>query len=649
VPSMVVGVMPAGFRFPLTAEVWQPLSLLPGLAAARRDERSLTVTGRLAESVTLQQASSDFRAIAERLAREHPDTNRGIKVTMAPPMDAIRRSVTPMLMTLMGAVGFLLIIACANVANLLLARAATRSREIAIRASLGATRWRLVRQLFLESVLLASLAGVLGLLLSVYGVRYFGVAFDVIEISAPDRVMTPYWVDLVMDRRVFAFVAALCLGTSLMFGMAPALHVSKTDVNDVLKDSGPNAAGSRRTRRWTSALMVVELTLTLILLTGAGLLVRGFVSHYRTNLVIDQTNLVTGRVALPIQKYRTLEQQRRFLELLESRLASDSALASAAISSDVPLVSMGGVSRQLSIDGRSQTGGQAPPVVSYVRTGNRYFETLGLPVVQGRRFATDETAAGRAVAIVNQRFATLFLAGADPLGRRIRLDLPNPAAAGAVAPWFTIVGVIQTLPQFGPAQVSPEAMVFVPFLADPGPTRFVSLLVRGKSGPAETVPLIREDLRTLDPDLPLFAVQTLDDMVARTRYPTRIIGSLFGLLALIALVLASVGLFALTSYGVAQRTHEIGIRMALGAEPAQVAWLFVRRTLVQLVLGLTLGLAGALAIGQLLRAFLVGVGARDPVTLASVVGLLSVVSLTAAFLPARRATRLDPMIALRHE
>jgi putative ABC transport system permease protein len=452
-----------------------------------------------------------------------------------------------------------------------------------------------------------------------------------------------------MDRRVFAFVAGLCLGTSLMFGMAPALHVSKTDVNDVLKDSGPNAAGSRRTRRWTSALMVVELTLTLILLTGAGLLVRGFVSHYRTNLVIDQTNLVTGRVALPIQKYRTLEQQRRFVEHLESRLVSDSALASAAISSDVPLVSMGGVSRQLSIDGRSQRGGQTPPAVSYVRIGNRYFETLGLPVVQGRRFETDETAAGRAVAIVNQRFATLFFAGADPLGRRIRLDLPNSAAAGALAPWFTIVGVIQTLPQFGPAQVSPEAMVFVPFLADPGPMRFLSLLVRGKSGPAETVPLIREDLRTLDPDLPLFAVQTLDDMVARTRYPTRIIGSLFGLLALIALVLASVGLFALTAYGVAQRTHEIGIRMALGAQAAQVAWLFVRRTLLQLVLGLTLGLAGALAIGQLLQAFLVGVGARDPVTLASVVVLLSVVSLAASFLPARRASRLDPMVALRHE
>jgi putative ABC transport system permease protein len=648
VPSVVVGIMPDGFRFPMTAEVWQPLQLSPGLLAARRDARTLNVTGRLAHSVTMEQARSDLQSIVERLARDYPDTNRGIKVTIAPPMEALRRGARPFLMTLMGAVGFVLLIACANVANLLLARAATRSREIAIRASLGATRWRIVRQLLLESVLLASLAGVLGLILSVYGVRYFGVAFDVMEVAAPDRAVTPYWVDLTMDGRVFAFVAALCLGTSLVFGLAPALHVSKTDINEVLKDSGPSAAGSVRARRWTGALMILELTLTLILLTGSGLLVRSFVARYRTDLVIDTTNLVTGRLALPAQQYRTPEEQRNFVARLDERLASNPALAAAAIASDVPLVSAGGAVRRLSIDGRPAAAGETLPQVSYVRVGAHYFETLGLRLVQGRGFTEADAAAGLVQAIVNQRFATMFFSGEDAVGRRIRLEAASPPQ-GAPAPWFTIVGVAPTLPQSAPAEVSPVPVVYVPFRAEPGPMRFVTVLARGRSGPATTLPVVREDIRALDPDLPLFAAQTLDDVVGRTRFPTRSIGALFGLLAINALVLASVGLFALTAHAVAQRTHEIGIRMALGARAAQVAWLFLRRTLGHLSVGLTLGLAGALAAGPLLGGFLGSVSPRDPLTLGCVVALLLAVSLVAAFLPARRAARLDPVVALRHE
>jgi predicted permease len=647
VPSTVVGVMPDGFRFPMTAEVWQPLSLLPGLAAATRDARTLNVTGRLADSVTLEQAVADLQATADRLARDYPDTNRSIRVTIAPPMEAIRRTAKPFLMTLMGAVGFVLLIACANVANLLLARAATRSREIAIRASLGATRWRIVRQLVIESVLLAAIAGVLGLILSVYGVRYFGVAFDAMEVGAPDQAVTPYWVDLTMDGRVFAFVAALCIGSSIVFGLAPALHVSKTDVNDVLKEGGRSAAGSLRARRWTGALMVFELALTLVLLTGAGLLLRSFVAHSRTNLVIDTTNVFTGRLALPMRKYPTPTQQKAFAEGLDRRLTSNPAMAAATVASDVPFVSLGGSARQLSIDGRPPIGGERPPGVSYIRVGGRYFETLGLRLVKGRTFTEADQATGRAQAIVNERFATLFFPDGDPLGRRIRLE--SPEAPGAPPPWFTIIGVARTLPQFAPTELAPEALVYVPFRAEPGPMRFVSVIVRGRSGPATTLPLLREDVRALDPDLPLFAIQTLDDMVARTRYPNRMIGSLFGLLALSALVLASVGLFGLTAHGVAQRTHEIGIRMALGARAAQVAWLFLRRTLVHLSVGLTLGLAGALAIGRLLGSFLGNVSPTDPLTLGSVVALLIAVALLASFLPARRAARLNPVAALRHE
>jgi predicted permease len=649
VPTIVVGVMPAAFRFPGTAEAWQPLSLMPGLASAKRDARTLNITGRLADTVTLDHARAELTAIADHLAVEHPTTNRNVGVTIAPPLESIRRSLKPILMTLLGAVAFLLLIACANVANMLLARATTRSRELAIRASLGATRWRIVRQLLLESVVLASIAGILGLILAVWGVRYFGVGFNVRDFSAPDRAAAPYWVDLTMDARVFAFVATICLGTSIFFGLAPAVHVSKTDVIDALKQSGHTIVSGARARRWAGSLMVFELTLTLILLSGAGLLVRSFVSQYRTELVIDPTNFVTARLALSGQRYATLEAQRAFVERLQSRLGTDTALAAATIASDVPLVSLGGISRQLTIEGRPQSSEQARPAVSYITVGDRYLETLGLRLTRGRAFTADETAAGRAVAIVNQRFATLFFSDSEPIGRRVRLDPPEPGAVDASPPWFTIVGVTQTLPQFMAPQFAPEPVVIVPVLADSGPIRFVSMLVRGRSGTREAVDRLRHDVSALDADLPVFAVQTMDDMVARTRDPVRVIGSLFALLALNALLVASVGLFALTAHSVAQRTPEIGVRLALGARRAQVTWLFVRRTLGQLALGLTLGLAGALSVGRLLGAYLEGVSPRDPVTLASVVTLLIVVSLIASFLPALRAAGVDPATALRHE
>jgi putative ABC transport system permease protein len=646
VPATVVGVMPPGFRFPMTVEVWQPLALLPNLAAATRENRFLNVTGRLADSVTMEQARSDLAGIAERLGREHPDTNQDIRPTLAPPMAVVRQSAKPFLMTLMGAVGFVLLIGCTNVATLLLARALTRAREIAIRASIGATRWRLVRQLLVESLLLAAIAGAVGLILSIYGVRYFGVAFDAFEIGAPDRSATPYWVDLSMDWRVFAFVAALCLGTSILFGLVPALHVSKTNVQHILKDGTPGAAGSRHARRWTDVFMVLELALTLVLLTPAGLLVRSFVAQYRTDLILDTTNLFTGRLALPSKTYRTSAQQQAFVERLDQRLAADPALASVAIATDVPFASLGGSVRQLSIDGQSPASGQAMPAVSAIRVGRRYFETLGLRLVQGRAFADTDAAAGATQAIVNQRFATRFFPGDDPIGRRIRLGTPD--TPDDTAPWLTIIGVTPTLPQFMPAELSPEPVVYVPLRAEPRPVGLVSLLVRGRSGPGATTPHVREDLRALNPDLPLFAIQTMDDVVSRTRYSTRMIGSLFALLALIALVLATVGLSALSAHGATQRTKEMGIRQALGARATQVTWLLVRQALQQLAIGLPLGLAGALAVGQLLRAFL-RTGPRDPWTLVSVTLLLVVVSLTASVWPAWRAARIDPATALRRE
>jgi putative ABC transport system permease protein len=653
IPSIIVGVMPKRFSYPGTAEVWQPLALMPGIVTATRDARNLNVLGRLKESVTADQARADLNAIAGQIAQDHPDSNRGITATVTVPLESMRRSIQPMLLTLMGAVGFVLLIACANMANLLLARAAQRAREMAIRSSLGATRWRIVRQLLIESLLLATAAGAVGLFLSMYGVRYFGVAFDAMETGAPDRAATPYWIDLSMDATIFAFVAALCLGTTLLFGLAPALHVSKAHLNDVLKQSGQSTSGSLRARRWSGALMVVEIALTIVLLTGAGLAVRSFLALYTTNLVIDTAHLYTARMTLPIQKYSAVEQRKTFLDRLDERLAANPVFEAATVASDIPLASLGGSMRQLSIDGRSNIGGGRPPTVMYVYVGARYFETLGLRAFQGRTLLPEDGDSGREAAVVNQRFAEMFFGSGDPIGRRIRLAAPAaPGLPPDIGPWLTIVGVTPTLPQFGPGQEAGSPMVFASARSEPIPGRFVSIIVRGRTaatGLSTIVPILREDVRAIDADLPLYFFQSFDDVVARTRYPHRLIGSLFGLLALIALVLACVGLYALTAYAVTRRTQEIGVRMALGARKLQVVWLLLRGTLVQLAIGVPIGVGGALGVGQLLPGFLVRTGARDPVTLGSIVALLVLVSLAACFVPARRAARVDPAVALRYE
>ncbi|OLD13603.1 MAG: hypothetical protein AUJ01_14945, partial [Acidobacteria bacterium 13_1_40CM_3_65_5] len=645
ITSVVIGVMPRDFRFPMTAQAWQPLASMPGVSTARRDARTIGVTARLRPGVTIEQARSELTTIAERLARDYPDTNQGITATAAPPLENMRRFATPMLLTMLGAVGFVLLIGCANVATLMLARAASRAREIAIRSALGATRWRIVRQLSIESVLLATLAGVAGLVLSVWGVRYFGVAFDTIEIGAPDQSAAPYWVDLGMDRIVFAFVAALCLGSSILFGLAPALHISKTNVNDVLKDGGRNAAGGPRVRRWTGALMIAELALALILLSGAGLLVRSFLIHYSTTLVIDPRHLTVARTELPPLKYPTPQARKAFVEGLDQRLAARHGMAQAVVAGDIPLVPLFAPSRTLAIEGRPLAANDKPPSISHVYVGDRYFDTLGLHLIQGRAFTQVDGAAGQETAIVSQRFATMFFPNESPLGRRIRLMPGN--AQGPAPPWMTIVGVAPTVPEVAIREADPP-LVYVPLRGEAAPGRSLSLIVRSDAALGAIATSLREDVRALDPDLPLYYVQPMAAIVAQTRYSLRMIGSLFGLLAVIGVVLASVGLSALTAHGVAERTQEIGVRMALGAQRGQVVWLFMRRTLTQLAIGLALGLGGALSVGKLIERSLVQTSPRDPLTLMLICLLLVIVAMTAALIPARRAARVDPVVALRY-
>jgi putative ABC transport system permease protein len=483
--------------------------------------------------------------------------------------------------------------------------------------------------------------------LSVWGVGYFGVAFDTIEIGAPDQSVAPYWVDLAMDRRVFAFVAALCLGSSMLFGLAPALHISKTNLNDVLKDGGRSAAGGVRVRRWTGALMIGELALALILLSGAGLLVRSFFIHYNAPLVVDPRPLTVARTELPQLEYPTPQARKAFVEALNERFASSlRGQAPTVVAGDIPLVPLFGPSRTLAIDGRPSAGNDKPPSISHLYVGDGYFEVLGLRMIQGRAFTPADGAAGQETAIVSQRFATTFFPGESALGRRIRLTPAN--SQGPPPPWMTIVGVAPTIPETAIREADPP-LVYVPLRGEAAPGRSVSLIVRGNAPAGAVATWLRANLGALNPDLPLYYVQPMTAIVAQTRYSLRMIGSLFALLAVIGVVLTSVGLSALTARGVAERTHEIGVRMALGAQTREVVWLFLRRTLIQLAIGLALGLGGALSVGRLIQGSLVKIGPRDPMTLTAICVLLVVVALLAALVPARRAARVDPVVALRYE
>jgi putative ABC transport system permease protein len=648
VPATIVGVMPPGFRFPFMAQLWQPLTHAPNLAAGepRRDARTLSVTGRLADSSSRTQAQADLDTIAARLAADHPATNKGVKVRVAGMKESVRRTSRPMLLTMMGAVAFVMLIACANLANLLLARSASRSREIAIRASLGAARWRIVRQLLIECALLAAMAGVLGLVLSVYGIREIARAFSPLEVGAPiTSATTPYWLDVSMNGYVYSFVGALCLFATLAFGLIPALHVSRTTAHETLKEGGRTLGGARA-RRWSSALMVSELALTLVLLAATGLLWRSFITLYTADTVLNPTGVVMMEFALPIQKYATPEQRRLFLARLDERLRAIPAASSVAVSSHSPVQS--GAPRPIVVDGQHIVGEPTETTATTTYVTPAYFETLGLRVLEGRALVPSDGRPGEEGVVVNQRLADMFFPQQSAIGQRIQL---GTRASASSSPWLTIVGVVPTLQRYlGPRQQQlPDPAVYVPIQLDPAP-RAASIIVQaGSAGVAVVAPLLRAEMRALDPDLPLYNLTTLEDAIALSRYPVRLVGTWFAILAVIALVVAAVGLFALTAHGVAQRTQEIGVRIALGARTAQIVWMFLRRTLLQLTIGLVLGLAGALSIGQLLQGYLRQVSPRDPFAIGLVALLLTVVAAVATLLPARRAARIDPAVALRAE
>jgi putative ABC transport system permease protein len=640
-PATIIGVMPEGMMFPTQAAVWMPFT--PG-AKDTRNSRSLQVFGRLRADAARTEAQREVEGIAARLASEYPDTNKELTSALVQTFNERFNGgeIQQIFLAMMGAVGFVLLIACANVANLLLSRSAARAREIAVRVALGASRWRVVRQLLVESVVLGFIGGALGLLLALGGVRMFDAAVS--------ETGKPYWIQFTVDWTVIGFLAAVCVLTGVLFGLAPALQVSRTNVNEVLKEGGRGTSGGRRVQWLTGTMVVVEIALTIVLLAGAGVMTRSFLTLYSMDLGIKTDYLMAMRLALNGTKYETAAQRVQFYDRLTPRLGGVAGAESVALGTEIP--PNGGGRRLLEVEGRPHPEGAQRPEVTTVIISPTYFETLRAPIRRGRSFADADGKPGSETIIINERFAAEHFAGEDPIGRRIRFPA-RPPQPGQTPPanqtppvWRTIVGISPTLRHGSPQDAEPPSVAYVPLRQEP--TGFTFLIVRSRVDPGVIMTAVRREVQALDPDQPVFTVQTVDQMLAQQRWPFRVFGTVFLLFAIIGLTLAAVGLYAVMAYAVAQRTQEIGVRLALGAGGRQVSWLILRRGLVQLAIGLSIGLTGAWYATKALPN-VVRVQPNDTSNFLYITLILIAVTIAACLVPVRRATRLDPVIALRAE
>jgi predicted permease len=632
VPTTVVGIMPERFQFPLRADAWRPLSQMPGFDPVTRSERHVDVVGRLRDGVRVEEARAEMEGIAAALAAQYRDTNDEIGVAVlpfthafvAPPPEARE----PLIMMIAAAI--VLLIACANGANLLMARTARRTREMALRATLGASRFRIVRQLLVEALLLSSVAAALGLAVS-------KVAVDVFARETADLNL-PFWIAFEFDAHVFGFVAVACLGTAIVFGTLPAWQLSRTNTSDILKDGGRVGVGGRRAVRWTGGLLVCELALTLTLLGAASILVRSSKALGDRDAALDLDAVLTAQIGLPAARYDAPDRRRRLHAQLQEQLDRSSNIPLATLSSVRPFVESN--TRELRLEGAHT---DRPTTVQTVGVGSRYFETIGVRLLRGRDLSPQDGLPGREAVVINERLAHVYFPNSDPLGRRIALTIPR--SPDAAVPIFTIVGISPSIRQRTMADVAP--LVYMPLDLHVGPT--LGVIARRGSDRTQTTAALREAIRAVDPDLAAYNFSSLRRLSELSRWPARMVSLVLTLFALIASALSAAGLYGTTAYGMAQRTSEIGLRVALGARRSQIVWFLLRQTLLRVAIGLVLGMAGVFAVGQLLQRALTQTRGTDVGVLAIVVCALAAITGLACMFPARRAVQLDPVVALRHE
>jgi putative ABC transport system permease protein len=628
----VIGVMPAHFRFPgREQEFWTPMAFEPDEAAGRGDHY-LSVAARLKPGVTRQQAQAEMDTIAARLQRQYPRTNTDQGVALVPLHEEFAGAIRKPLLILMGVVGFVLLIACANLTNLLLARATQRASELTIRAALGATRMRLIRQLLTESVLLALSGGAVGALLAIWGV-------DLLETLVPENLAQARGV--VVDGRVLGFSAAVSLLTGVAFGLAPALQISKLNLTEALKEGGRSGAGSRG--RLRGALVVGEIALSLVLLTGAGLMIKSFYRLTGVDPGFQPDKTLTMRMQLSGEKYGDSVKRRAFYDQMLQQLQSIPGVQSAGVITQLPLATQG-LSFSFSLEGQPPLPSANLPQAAFRVISQDYFRAIGIPLMRGRSFTPQDTADAQAVVVINRTMAERFWPGQESLGKRFKVgssDSPNP--------WFVVVGIVGDVRQSSLDQVLKPEM-YVSHLQD---RRFFAiprdLVVRTVGDPLAMAAAVRAEIWKLDKDLPLYRALTMEQMLSASVAGQRFNMLLLTVFAALALLLAAVGIYGLMSYATAQRTREIGVRLALGARASDVLRLVMKQGLILTISGVAAGLAGAFALTRVMTGLLFGVSATDPVTFTLIAALLTLVALLACWIPARRATKVDPMVALRCE
>jgi putative ABC transport system permease protein len=629
-PYTVVGVLPNDFHFYGAVPVWVPIRF----AAADRNwpGRFLEVIARLAPNVTVDRADVEMRLVAQRRAASLPEMDANWTANAQPLRENLTGDVRTGLLVLLGAVGFLLVIACANVANLLLARATARHKEIAIRASLGATRSRLVRQLLTESILLSLIASVVGLGLAALGTR---ALVALIPASFPAQAIT----EVTIDWSVLAFTLAIALATGVAFGLVPAWSLARGALHDTLKEGGRGGAGATRgTARLRGALVVAELSLAIVLLAGAGLMIRSFSALRSVRLGFEPTHVITAEVSIPARKYPSDTAQIEFFRAVQAKLATLPGVRAVGAISFLPLSGDRSASGFI-VPGRPTPPKGEEPVGDMRAVTSGYFQAMGIPIVTGRSLAETDGANTPAVAVVSETLARTFWPNESAIGKFIDYEWGKMMHV-------QIVGVAGDVHHEG-VDKQPLMEIYRPL------PQFVynqmTLVVRTAGDPSSLVKPLREAVHSVDRDQPVGRLETMNALVDKSLGGTRLSTTLFSVFGIVGLVLASVGIYGVMSYGVVQRTREFGVRMALGARPADVRAMVVRQGATLTAIGVVIGLIGAFALTRLMRTLLFGVTPTDPLTYVAIAVVLGGVALLASYLPARRATRVDPVVALRLE
>jgi predicted permease len=630
-PTTFIGVMREGFSFPQKTDLWVPLVRTANvLHRANRD--TWMAFGPLKPGATLEGARAEILTIAKRLAIAYPATDQDVRVTVQDFHEfMIGDNAALIYGSMWGAVGFVLLIACANLANLLLARAIGRSREISVRIALGAGRWRIIRQLLVESVLVSSLGGLAGWWLAKWGVRAYALAMAHKEA----------WliVDYTMDHRVLGYLIAISIGTGLLFGLAPALRLSRLDVNSTLKDGGRGASAGGRAKHLSSLLVSGEMALAIVLLAGAGVMIRSFLKIYRADMGVNSTNILAGQVDLP-NRYSSPEQQLSFFEHFKASIAATPGVSSVTIASAPPGWRLARMPYE--IPGASQgESAQSRPMLSVLSIAPNYFHTLGARLLSGRDFTEHDGPSAPPVAIINERLARDLWPREDPVGKRVRTFVGTTPG-----PWLTVIGVSSNIIQSDQTRQNFDPVLYSAYRQQPAAIGWI--IARTAVTPAIVAPAFRRELQAIDPGLPIYGPYPLtSDRIVYM--DTAFYGTLFLIFAAIALLLASVGLYTVVAHSVSRRTQEIGVRMAIGATAADIRRLVFKQGMLPLGLGLAIGLVASLAVNRILKAELVQVSPADPVALLIASAVLILAAMLGCLIPARRAMRVDPVVALRHE